>query len=623
MMLSRTLGLLLCMAWCASGVAGVVGFDITGKKASQETGYEEITGVMRFEVDPSHPQNALIADIALAPVNGAGRVEFAADVRILSPVDRPALNAGAWFEIPNRGGKTGVPKGLGGKGFTFIQVGWEFDVSGEEGKLALRVPRARNVDGSPVRGVVSALFTPDKRQAAFELSDLRDYPPTDLDGSSRRLIIRDRAAFPGGRVVPSDRWSIEGGKVFMQEGLVAGKTYEVSYESEGPPVAGLGYAAVRDAVEWFRHDSAAPVRVSLAYAFGSSQCGRFLRDLVYLGFNTDEHGRAVFDGVMAHIAGAGRLVLNRRWATPRSLAGYETASYPFADRAFHDAVSGAEEGLLENPRVRHAPKIFYTNMGAEYWGGGRVAALTHLDPAGRADRDFPANVRSYFFSGTSHGPSGFPPSAPVKGGLRGNPVNPNPAILALRHAMHEWVSEGIEPPKSVVPRLSEGTLTNIRELSFPMVPGVPSPSGIFAGVRVANPLLPDGAGAGHALPLIVPKVDRDGHDLGGIRMPEVAVPLGTALGWVFRSESVGSPEELYLLRGAWVPFARNRVERDEKVDSRLSIEERYPDRDAYLTRIETAARELVGRRLLLESEIQNQIRLAGERWDWVMGGLHR
>jgi hypothetical protein len=189
--------------------------------------------------------------------------------------------------------------------------------------------------------------------------------------------------------------------------------------------------------------------------------------------------------------------------------------------------------------------------------------------------------------------------------------------------MHEWVSEGIEPPKSVVPRLSEGTLTNIRELSFPMVPGVPSPSGIFAGVRVANPLLPDGAGAGHALPLIVPKVDKDGHDLGGIRMPEVAVPLGTALGWVFRSESVGSPEELYLLRGAWVPFARNRVERDEKVDSRLSIEERYPDRDAYLARIELAARELVGRRLLLESEIQNQIRLAGERWDWVMGGLHR
>jgi hypothetical protein len=140
---------------------------------------------------------------------------------------------------------------------------------------------------------------------------------------------------------------------------------------------------------------------------------------------------------------------------------------------------------------------------------------------------------------------------------------------------------------------------------------------------VANLLLPGGAGAGEALPLVVPGVDGDGHDLGGIRMPEVAVPLGTALGWVFRSESVGSPEELYLLRGAWIPFARTRIERDGKVDSRLSIEERYPNRDAYLARIEAAARELVGHRFLLESEVQSQIQLAGARWDWVMGGLGR
>jgi len=619
----RSLCVSLLLWWCVRCVAGVVGFEITSRHPSRDVGYEEIGGVLRFEVDPRHPQNALIVDIGLAPVNAEGRVEFSADVRILTPVDGSARNGDVWFEIPNRGGKSGVPNGFADRGFSFIQVGWEFDVATDPGKLALRAPRARNSDGSLVRGLVSAIFTPDKPLNAFELSDLKDYPPVGVGGMERRLVVRDRAAFPEGQAVPEDCWSVEGGKVHVRGGLIAGRTYEIFYESEGPPVGGLGYAAIRDAVEWFRNDASAPVHVSHAFAFGSSQCGRFLRDLIYLGFNTDEHGRAVFDGVMAHIAGAGRLVLNRRWSTPRSVAGYETASYPFADRAFHDPQSGGQEGILENPRVRHQPKIFYTNMGAEYWGGGRVAALTHLDPTGKEDRDFPLNVRSYFFSGTAHGPSGFPPAAPNKGGLRGNPVNPNPSILALRQAMYEWVVEGVEPPESVVPRLSAGALTDIRDLEFPKVPGVVSPRGISAGGRVANLLLPGGGGAGRELPLVVPRVDGDGHDLGGIRMPEVTVPLGTALGWVFRAEIVGAPHELYLLRGAWIPFARTRGERDPAVDARASIEERYPTREVYLERIEAAARELVEKRFLLETEVRTQVRLARDRWDWVMGDRGR
>ena len=103
-------------------------------------------------------------------------------------------------------------------------------------------------------------------------------------------------------------------------------------------------------------------------------------------------------------------------------------------------------------------------------------------------------------------------------------------------------------------------------------------------------------------------------------MPEVAVPLGTALGWVFRPQITGAPHELYLLRGAWIPFARLRDGRDLKVDSRASIEERYESRSIYLQRIESAARGLMERRLLLEEDVEAQVRLAGERWDWVMGG---
>lgn len=603
--------------------AGVVSFDMTSRMPASDAGYEDIAGVMRFEVNPKAAQNAVIADVELAPVNASGRVEFTADVRVFTPVDVSTRNGAAWFEIPNRGGKGGIPKGFKDSGFTFIQVGWEFDVSQDSGKLALRVPRARNSDGSPIRGRVSAVFTPDKAQEVIELTDLKEYPPVDARDGERRLVVRKRAAFRGGEEIASDRWSLDGGKLRMLGGLTAGSTYEVSYESEGPPVAGLGYAAIRDAVEWFRYHDSAPVRISRAYAFGSSQCGRFLRDLVYLGFNTDEHERAVFDGMMSHIAGAGRLVLNQRWATPRSLAGYETASYPFADKALPDSDSTAIEGILENPRVRHAPKIFYTNMGAEYWGGGRVAALTHTNPAGTEDRDFPPNVRSYFFSSTAHGPAGFPPMAPSKGWPRGNPVNPQPAILALRHAMHRWVAEGVAPPDSVVPRFRDGTLTDIRSIHFPTLLGVASPSGVSAGARVANPRWPSGAGEGKELPLMVPCVDSDAHDLGGIRMPEVSVPLGTALGWVFRPEVTGAPHELYLLRGAWIPLARTRGEREATGDSRPSVEERYANRESYLQKIEAAARALVGQGFLMEADVASQVRLAEERWDWVIRGMER
>jgi hypothetical protein len=620
------LGLCLIFStlFCAlRSVAGVVGFDVLSRGPAHETGYEEIVGVLHFEVDPRVSANLVIADLGLAPLNAAGHVEFAADIRVLTPVDALARNGAAWFEIPNRGGKGGVPKGFLGSGFTFIQVGWEFDVSQDSGKLALRVPRARHPDGRAIRGEVSAVFTPDRPLEWFDLTDLREYPPADRVAPEGRLIVRDRAAFPGGVEIAGDRWRLDGGKVWLEGGLTAGTTYQVFYESEAPPIAGLGYAAVRDAVEWFRYADSSPIRVSRAYAFGSSQCGRFLRDLVYLGFNTDEHERCVFDGMMVHIAGAGRLVLNQRWATPRSLAGYETASYPFADHAWSDSESEALEGVLENRRVRHAPRIFYTNTGAEYWGGGRVAALTHTDPAGKEDRDLPVNVRSYFFSGTAHGATGFPPATPSKGWLRGNPVNPGPVIIALRHAMHRWVTEGVEPPESVFPRFRDRTLTNIRDLDFPMVPGVASPRTVSAGGRVANPFFSGGAGAGRELPLVVPRVDADGHDMGGIRMPEVAVPLGTALGWAFRPEVTGSPHELYLLRGAWVPLPRTRGDRDPKFDSRVPIDERYAGRTAYLQRIEMAARELVERRLLLEADVELQVRLAGERWDWVMRGSDR
>ena len=592
--------------------AAVVRVDITNRSDIGKAGYEQLTGNLHFEIDPKLPQNAIIADVDLAPVNAAGKVSFVADLRLWKPKDATRSNRAAWVEIPNRGGKASLPTSMMEQGFTMLNVGWEFDVSSD--KLRLEVPRARNKDGSPIRGVVSAVFTPDKRADEQSITDLTEYPPMEIDGQDSRLIVRNRAAYPEGQEVPRKLWSLQNGRIRLKGGFEPGKTYEVFYLSEAPPVAGLGYAAIRDAVAWLKHDSASPAKVKHAYAFGASQCGRFLRDFVYLGFNTDEQDRLALDGILSHVAGAGRLVLNQRWSTPRAISGYYTASYPFADSAQPDPVSGQSEGILANPRVRHAPKIFYTNMAAEYWGAGRVGALTHTTPDGQQDIALPENVRSYFFASTSHGAAPFPPTSQVKGSPWANPVNTSPAILALRLAMHRWVTEGFAPPPSVHPKLSDGTLVPVAEVRWPKVPGMASPNAVKAGGRVHNPQLPGGAGEGTELPLLVPQIDADGNDLGGIRMPDVAVPLGTATGWVFRPAAFGSPHEFYLLRGAWVPFAKTQ----DANDPRQSLADRYASKEAYLDQVKAAVQKLIEQRFLTTADLEPQLKQASDRWDWVM-----
>ena len=591
--------------------AAAVRVEITERSNIPKSDYEQLTGKLHFEIDPKLPQNAIIEDVDLAPVNAAGKVSFVADLRLWKPKDDSRSNRAAWVEIPNRGGKASLSDWVMKAGFTLVNVGWEFDVAAD--KLRLEVPRAQNKDGSPIRGVVSAVFTPDKKLDEQPLTDLSDYPPVDITGTESRLIVRNRAAYPEGQEMPRTQWNLEKGRLRLKGGFEPGKTYEVFYLAEAPPIAGLGYAAIRDAVAWLKHDPASPAKVTHAFAFGASQCGRFLRDFVYLGFNTDEQDRMALAGIMSHVAGAGRLVLNQRWSTPRAISGYYTASYPFADTAQQDPVSGQSEGILANPRARHAPKIFYTNMAAEYWGAGRVGALTHTTPDGQQDIALPENVRSYFFASTSHGAAPFPPTSQVKGSPLANPVNTSPAILALRLAMHRWVTEGLAPPPSVHPKLSDSTLVPVAEVRWPKVPGMASPNTVKAGGRVRNPQLP-GAGEGAELPLLVPQVDADGNDLGGIRMPDVAVPLGTATGWVFRPVAFGSPHEFYLLRGAWVPFAKTK----NANDPRPSLADRYASKDAYLDQVKAAVQKLIEQRFLTTTDLEPQLKQASDRWDWVM-----
>ncbi|OYW30114.1 MAG: hypothetical protein B7Z47_03975, partial [Chthoniobacter sp. 12-60-6] len=332
-MMSLLPRLFLFLLALSTARAAVVRVEVTGRSDVGKTGYEQIVGRLHFEIDPALPGNAIIADVGLAPVNAAGKVSFSSDLHLLKPKDAARSNDAAWVEIPNRGGKAGANDSLMKQGFTVMTVGWEFDLPAQAGKMRIEVPSARNKDGSAIRGVVHATFTPDKPGDEQTLTDLTDYPPVNAEGTESRLIVRNRMAYPEGNEVPRKSWSLKDNRLHLEGGFEVGKTYEIFYLAESPPLAGLGYAAIRDAVAWLKHDVESLAPVKHAYAFGSSQCGRFLRDLVYLGFNTDEQNRQTLEGVMAHVAGAGRLVLNQRWATPRAVGGFYTASYPFADTA--------------------------------------------------------------------------------------------------------------------------------------------------------------------------------------------------------------------------------------------------------------------------------------------------
>ena len=616
--IARLFAASLCLPAFSFARAEVVRVEITQRSDVDATGYEQIVGRLHFAIDSAHPRNRVIADVNLAPTNAAGRVAFSADLRILKPKEAGRSNGAAWVEIPNRGGKSGLSRFITQHGFTVMQVGWEFDVPAQAGKLRIEAPAAREKDGKPVRGVVRATFTPDKRMNQFTVSDLADYPPVDAAGPDSRLSVRTAMAVPDGKELPRSQWRLEGQRVTLEGGFEAGKTYEIAYLAQNPPVAGLGLAAIRDAAAWLRYDAGSLAPVRYTYAFGSSQCGRLLREFVYLGFNTDEQGRPALDGVMAHVAGAGRLDINRRWSTPRGLAAFQTASYPFTDAAQADPVSGIAEGVQENPRVTHRPKIFYMNTAAEYWGAGRVAGLSHTSPDGARDVPLPDNVRSYFFAGTQHGPASFPPAAPAKDAPLANPVNAGPVVLALRLAMHRWVAEGAPPPPSAYPKLSDGTLAPAAKVRFPALPGITSPRSVKAGVRLRNPLWPHGAGVGAELPLLAPQVDADGNDLAGIRMPDVSVPLGSSTGWMFRPVSMGAPNELLPLRGSWILFAATRAQREQCGDPRPAIDERYASKEAYLARVSETLQQLIKQGYLQTEDLEPLRKQAAARWDWVM-----
>lgn len=640
----------ICIVFLAAlARAEVTRFEEKSRTPIGASGYEKIIGTLHFAVAPDHPRNRVIADLALAPVNAAGRVAFSADFVVLRPVAPSAANnRTVLLEVSNRGGKGLLNNfNVGAKadpvtdadlgdnflfraGYTLAWVGWEFDVPPTPGLLRINVPVA-TAHGQTITGPVSALFIVDAPTTTFRVTDLAAYAPADASFADATLSVRASRTTGTWAAVPRSEWSLRDHTVSLPTGFTPGRAYQLTYTAKNPPVAGLGFAALRDTAAWLKQSTLSPsasssstapsvpsvAPVQRAYAFGISQSGRFLRDFLYHGFNTDEHDRPVFDAVWAHIAGAARLDFNRRWSTPRSLGQTPVAGFPFADTAQSDPVTDTREGLLENSRTPAdalLPKIFYTNTSVEYVGGGRVAALLHTDPTGTRDLALPPHVRAYAFAGTQHGAARFPPAKSAAAQQLPNPNNFWWPMRALLPALHAWVTANTPPPPSAIPTLRDGTLVPASALAFPALPSVASPRSLTAGPRAANPLLARD-GAGTPLPLLVSQVDADGNERGGLRLPEIAVPLATYTGWNFRAPAAGSPEELVMLVGSFIPFAPTRAARAATHDPRPSLTERYESRAAYLAQIERATRALVTQRLLLADDVPALLRQAATRWD--------
>jgi hypothetical protein len=617
----------------AFGVAEVSRVEITsrtdvmnGAVFGSTGAYEQLAGRIYFAVDPANPRNRVIVDIDKAPRNAAGKVEMSADLSILKPKDPSKGNGAVLFDVVNRGNKTvltgfnrATANDMGDGlimrlGYTVVWVGWEFDVAERAGAIRIEVPAATGVTG-----MIRAMATPTAAGPTAQFGDLTSYRSSNPASAQNTLTVRDTATGQPATIA-RNKWTLDGNTVTLEGGFEAGRIYELSYVAANPPVAGLGLAAVRDTIAWIKHAPGAVVSARQALAYGSSQSGRFLRNYLYLGFNADEQNRMVFDAVMAHIAGASRIDLNNRWATPTGLGQFNATSFPFADAAMRDPVTGVEEGALDNPRARDfKPKIFYTNTGVEYWGGGRSAALIHTTPDGARDIALPDNERVYFLTGTQHGPARFPPAAARNGQQQENPVDYWYTMRALFVAMDKWMREGVAPPASQYPRLQDGSLVRSSEVAFPSIPGVSSPRALPALVRGTNSLI-SRDGAGTTLPFLVPQTNKDGLELAGIRLPDIQAPLATYTGWNFRNTSIGGSHQLYPLLGSYVPLAATRADRERLKDPRAAIGERYASREAYLDLIQKAGAKLVSDRYLLADDLKSLVQRAGEHWDLRTAG---
>ncbi len=621
--------------------------DVMGGKEFDAAGaYERITGRVYFSVVVADPHNSRIVDIDNAVNLKNGEVEFSSDFIAVQPKDSAKSNGSMILENPNRGygrivfiadgGNLDITKDAGDgwllrHGYTIVTLGWQWDATGDDA-LRLYAPIAKD-HGKTITGLVRGDIMPSKVMDEIPLAHLitgriggTEYPVFDPKDPRNSLTVRLRresgrmrlprsewqfAQMVKGKVEPSDRY------IRLKGGFQPGRIYEYIYVAADPVVAGLGLAAFRDFAAYAKHAPDAITPAKRVYGEGISQNGRFLRDFLYQGFNADEENRPALDGVLAHVAGAGRGSFNYRFAQPSRDAQptaavyFPTDIFPFTDLPEKDPLTGATMGLLDRAVVNKVvPKIFFSNTSYEYWG--RVASLISSTADGARDVELSPNVRIYHLTGLQHFPGPFPPARGEADLLGQEPESFLPVRFfwrAMIANMDAWVRDDTAPPPSSYPRIDQQNLVPLEKWAFPKIPGVKKPHEANTAYRLNfGPNWQNGILSlqppvvGNAFPVLVPQVDADGNDRDGVRLPEIAVPLATYTGWNLRDASIGAPTERVAFEGSYLAFPKTAAERKANGDPRKSIAERYRGRDEYLSRYQQAIEDLVKQRWLLPED---------------------
>jgi hypothetical protein len=550
------------------------------------------------------------------------------------------------------------------QGYTIVWFGWQGDVLAGNDRLTFSVPVANNPDGTPITGLVrgelivrSPTKTLNLSSGWFTLMNHASYPTASLDnrtafvdGFLPTLTVRSREQDP--RVsIPNSEWSFgacaQDGtasagdrQICFPAGFQPGRIYELIYRAKEPRVLGLGFAAMRDLAAFLKHEEkddggiANPVyrRGNKALVMGTSQSGRFIRSFLHLGFNADEQGRMAFEAAFPHIGG-GLISLNVRFAQPGHAWGdqvnhlYPGYDFPFSYARQADPLSNRTQGVLDRCTASGTcPRIVHVATALEIWEGRQSLGLT--DPLGKRDVADPPNVRTFIMAGTQHVPASLPLPSQEPFGVCQQQPNPNPQVWTMRallSALVEWIRDDKEPPASAVPRIAEGTLVAPSEVKFPAIPAnayenVQRPAVRFLAIH--NPLHVLDFGAQYVAAdtsgiitvepprsgdtpygVLVHQVNEDGNDLGGVRGVHLQVPIGTYTGW-----NLGRRERFEdgfcSLTGSFIPFARTKQERLAAGDPRLSLEERYPNKESYLAAVRKASEALLAARLLLPQDAQ-------------------
>jgi Alpha/beta hydrolase domain len=621
----------------APATAKVVKFEIVrvespafeGRSFGAVGTYDRIIARVTIAVAPADPHNTIIVDLDRAPRNAQGLVEAVTDVEILRPTVAANGNRRLFYEALNRGNKLALAlfndqtnsandlvkaadAGNGflmNRGYTMVWSGWQGDVTPGGGRMTFSPPVAAGITGLA------------REDFIFDHTDgltsaTLNYPAADLDPAHARLSVRQFEADP--RSTPKD---LEFGfdsptkiTITRPDGFDAGAIYEFIYTAKDPKVMGLGFAATRDIVSFLHNETADAAgtanplagRIDRAIGFGASQSGRYLHDYLYLGFNADEAGRTVFDGLMPHISGAKKTFTNYRFSQPgRSPYQHADMLYPGADFPFTypvitDTLTGKRDGFLARCLAPgNCPRIIKTDSEIEFYQ--QRASLVVTDTEGNA-LDMPGNVRLFLISNLQHFALANAKSEMVKAcAFPTNPLNAGPPARALLIALDGWISNGTLPPPSRYPSRKDDTLVSpeIEAKAFPANSGFAYTNRMARPTLIKSDEMPPSKGA--AYPVFVPRTDADGRDIAGLHLPTLEAPAATHTGWNLRKAGFGEGE-LCDNNGSMIPFAATRQERLKNNDPRLSMAERYPNDGDRAAAIAKAAQQLVQDRLLLEED---------------------